>query len=63
MAMTMIIDPPVSWYSAREDIEAWIVQLEDLQGKYAADGETVAQIRESLHEARRWLRASVKPPA
>lgn len=54
--MAMIPEPPVNKLSPRQEIEAWIEELERLSGDEALqDPETQRELRARLNDARTWL--------
>lgn len=53
--MAMIPEPPVTRMSPREEIEAWIEELERLRSDEALrGGEVQAELRAHLNDARTW---------
>lgn len=53
----MHLNPPVNRFSEPGEIEAWIGELERLrEDPELQDGETQAQLRAHLNDARTWLR-------
>ena len=53
--MALIIDPPVGPASAKADIEAWIVELDEMTTEHADDAEGLKAIADAKEEAREWL--------
>jgi len=51
----LLIDPPVSPYSTRDEIEAWIQELEDMKLRYPGDETALESIRFSIEQARTWM--------
>jgi len=55
--MPMIPDPPVTKMSPRDEIEAWVEELERLRRDEALEDEAVQEeLRGHLNDARTWLR-------
>jgi hypothetical protein len=52
----ILIDSPVSAFSPRAEIEAWIQRLEELGKEYAGDAGALEDIRFALASARRDLK-------
>ena len=53
--MSVFIDPPVSAYSMREQIEEWVRELGRLKVTYRDDAAAMEAIERAEREARGWL--------
>lgn len=54
----MIIDPPVSRFSAPEEIERWLDRLQDVHATTEPGSDDRLQVDASIRDAERWLAAS-----
>lgn len=51
----MIIDPPVSPFSAPEEIRAWIERLRVMRQEIAGEPDSVAAVDREIGRAEQWL--------
>ena len=53
--MPLIIDPPVSPYSDRSEIENWIAELRQMRVEFTDDEQAVGTIDFNIELAEQWI--------
>ena len=51
----IMIDPPVSPYAPREDIEAWVAELEGWKTAHEGDADALLDIQNAIELAQEWI--------